>query len=131
MSKIFLFARTIYNGYEPDNIAYIWGVQKGEELHFRKLLFDGAFKDGECPCSIAPQGTAYAWHNNHLSGVSATFAEAWAHLPALVTDPDHFEDTPLVAVSGFAPTELETLWRALRRAGVPLSPRTPTFDHDE
>ncbi len=117
MTPIVVFARLLYTGCESHQVAFIWAeVQSNNHLRYHKLLFHAITQAQECTCSIVPHGTGYRWTHNTTTGRTRTFAQAWAYLPPCVTRPDHYHDTPTVAVPGLAAPSLEALWRALPRA---------------
>lgn len=51
------------------------------------------FKDGYGSYRIMKEGKQYHWFNEDRSGTANRFEEAWMNMPALITHPDHFEDS--------------------------------------
>lgn len=81
------------NGYEPDNRIQVKAeLIDGEYLPFAIWGFL-SFKDGSSTIYIErnEEGLFY-WRNDDRQGTAATFEEAYQNMPALITNPDHFED---------------------------------------
>ena len=111
-----LFARLLYSGCQPHQVAFIWAdLLSKVTLRHRKLLFHAILDGQECTASIVPHGNGYQWTHNEATGYTGTFHAAWKHLPDCITRPLHYTDTPAVQVPSLAAPTLETLWRTLPR----------------
>ncbi len=99
--------RHIYNTYEPDNCIYLEGELVGDTVIADRMRFNGYFRDGGTHCSIFPWKGEFAWivesYGSHdlrnelaqrRTGKAPTFIEAWHNLPALITNPEEWEDDP-------------------------------------
>jgi hypothetical protein len=68
------------------------------------------------------------WYTYNHKGHVATFEAAWAQMSRLLTHPDHFQDSAPVRVATLLTSEVEILWRALRRPGHSLPVLVQTGD---
>jgi hypothetical protein len=94
------WTRTVMNGGEPDNRVYITAELQGENYAAIGVYGILTFKDGQSFVSIARQEDgSFLWVNNPKTGSSPTFSEAWQNLPAFVTNPDHYEESPIVEIN--------------------------------
>jgi hypothetical protein len=93
--------RIIYNGYEPDNTITIYAKDMGEYYQMIGVSGRLKFADGYSQIAILrnKETNDFSWLNDDKEGVSSTFDEAWQNLPALVTQPDHFEDGRVIKLS--------------------------------
>jgi hypothetical protein len=88
--------RTVFNGYEPDNNVRFTAELEGTiytafELHCNFVANDG--------CSVVSihreKDASFSWVNGDRSGAAGSWAEAWENLPALITDPDHYQESEI------------------------------------
>lgn len=94
---MYSWTRTIYNGYEPDNIIRFVAEREGNYYFPFEVSGELQFRDGSLFIRISrnSDGT-FSWKNDNREGTASSFEEAWQNLPAFVTDPDHFEESEVI-----------------------------------
>ena len=89
----YYWTRTIFNAYEPTNVIKFYAEWVGDYYQPFRLKGYLSFKDGSSFVSILRNSDgSFSWQNDDKSGTSLSFDEAWINLPAMITDPDHFEE---------------------------------------
>lgn len=88
--------RTVYNGYEPNNTMVFTGAwdENGTYCTATAMVFSGWFRDGSMSASIRCDSMdgPCTWIVDNKLGTSDTFMSAWYNMPALLTDPDYYEE---------------------------------------
>lgn len=88
--------QTLYNGYEPDNTIKIRAEKNGDTYQPFELSGYLTFKDGSSFVYIRREETnKFIWKNDDRTGTASTFEEAALNMPALVTSPDHYENSEI------------------------------------
>lgn len=89
------WSRYIYNAGEPDNVIHFEGFRDitDGDCVASSMRFNGRFNDGIMAASIYPAPVGFIWEVNDKRGIAQSFAQAFnTYMPALLTDPDHFEE---------------------------------------
>jgi len=90
--------RFVYNGYEPDNEIKLTGelTANGEEYVVFQMWGSLTFNDGHSFVSIyRNEDETFSWRKGEETGSAASFMDAWDKMPAYITDPDHWEESPM------------------------------------
>jgi hypothetical protein len=112
-----LFARTLLSPAYSGTTLYIWGIPGIRPfVTYCKLLCYRTVGDKEYAYAIVPHGDGYRWQDKGRMGQSATFAQAWSQLPAFLTNPAAYRDSPWVRVAHTGTTLLFELWFAKQLA---------------
>lgn len=100
MTKKCYWRRYIYNGYEPENVIVLHGIETEKPGRFVAdgLSFFGAFNDGAMNCSITRMGNGkYRAIVDRKETYHDSFEDAfWDEMPAYLTHPDHDEESKIV-----------------------------------
>jgi hypothetical protein len=118
-----LFARTFRASPYTDTTLYLWGRpgRRGQRVSYCKLLCYRTVNGKEYTYSIVPRGAVFVWRVKQRTGVSDTFALAWAHMPLFLKYPTRYHDSPQVSVPHTGITTLQCLWQAERMTTHALS----------
>lgn len=88
--------RNLYNGYEPDNAIKLTGELIGDFYVVFEMWGSLTFKDGHFFVSIyRNENGEFIWRKDDETGVETSFMDAWENMPAYVTDPDHYDESPI------------------------------------
>lgn len=92
---IYSWDRIIYNAYEPPNRITFYAEDMGKYYQCFEMRGKLKFADGYSEVWIVQnkETNNFSWQNDDKTGISPTFDEAWKNMPALVSEPDHFEET--------------------------------------
>ncbi|NER38389.1 MAG: hypothetical protein F6J93_31300 [Oscillatoria sp. SIO1A7] len=85
----------MFNAGEPDNAISFTGYCKGDRCKATSLFFSGTFRDGYLFAKIEPTESGFKWTVDDREGLAKSFDEAFAKMPAFLTNPDHEEDGPV------------------------------------
>jgi hypothetical protein len=91
-----IWYRHLYNGYEPDNTIKL----TGELIDDRYVVFEmwGSlnFNDGHFFVSICRnENGEFVWRSDDKTGTATSFMDAWERMPAYITDPDEYDESPM------------------------------------
>ncbi|WP_373534734.1 hypothetical protein [Microcoleus sp.] len=98
MVKFATWYRFLYNGHEPGNQIRLTGELSadGETYVVFKVWGFLNFKDGHSFVLIdRNDDRTFRWKNGDETGIEASFMDAWDKMPAYVTNPDHWEESPI------------------------------------
>lgn len=97
MTKFATWYRFIYNGYEPDNQIKLTGElsDDGTTYVVFEMWASLTFNDGHFFASIHRNDEQFHWRKGDETGSAASFIDAWDKMPAYVTKPDHWEESPI------------------------------------
>ncbi|MEG3899787.1 MULTISPECIES: hypothetical protein [unclassified Microcoleus] len=96
--KFATWYRFLYNGYEPDNEVKLTGelTTDGETYVVFEIWGSLTFNDGHSFVSILrDEDGQFRWRKGDEIGTTASFMDAWNKMPAYVTSPDHWEESPM------------------------------------
>ncbi len=99
MTRKCYWKRYIYNGYEPDHVIIFCGIETDTPGKFvaDELTFFGGFNDGAMSCSVTNMGDGtYRVIVDDKEAFCDSFDDAWEKLPALLTYPDHYEESEVI-----------------------------------
>ncbi len=98
LTKFAIWHRFLYNGYEPDNQIKLTGKLSPDNTIYVVFEMWGSlnFNDGHSFVSIyRNENGEFHWKKGDETGSAASFMDAWDKMPAYVTDPDHWEESPM------------------------------------
>jgi hypothetical protein len=90
--------RFLYNGYEPDNIVQLTGELTHDGTKYVVFQMSGrlVFNDGCFFVSIyRTEDHIFCWRKDDTTGIADSFIDAWEQMPAYVTNPDDYEESPI------------------------------------
>jgi hypothetical protein len=90
--------RILYNGYEPDNTIQLTGELSHDGTKYVVFEMRGrlVFNDGSFFVSIyRTDDQKFLWTKDEMTGVTDSFISAWENMPAYVTNPDDYEESPM------------------------------------
>jgi len=98
LTKFATWYRLLCNGYEPDNQIKLTGKLSADNETYVAFEMWGSltFNDGHSFVSIhRNENGKFRWRKGDEWGDVASFMDAWDKMPAYVTDPDHWEESPM------------------------------------
>jgi hypothetical protein len=88
--------RNLYNGYEPDNRIRLTGELVEDSYVVFEIWGSLTFNDGHFFVSIhRTDNGEFVWRNDDIVGTASSFMSAWEKMPAYVTDPDEYDESPM------------------------------------
>jgi len=90
--------RFLYNGHEPDNIVQLTGELTHDGAKYVVFQMSGrlVFNDRCFFVSIyRTDDHQFCWRKDDTTGIANSFIDAWEHMPAYVTNPDDYEESPM------------------------------------
>ena len=95
MKKYFWY-RTIFNAYEPNNEILVKAELVGREYLPTGIYGVLSFNDGSSIVKVHRNNNgSFDWQNADRKGTADSFEDAYQNMPAMVTNPDHFEDSDI------------------------------------
>jgi hypothetical protein len=88
--------RYLYNGYEPDNRIKLTGELIDDSYVVFEAWASLTFNDGHSFLSIyRTENGEFAWRKGDKTGTEISFIDAWENMPAYITNPDDYIDSPM------------------------------------
>ena len=89
--------RNLYNGYEPDNTIKLIGELTTDDTYVAFEMWGSlTFNDGHFFVSIyRTENKDFAWRIDDQTGIANSFIDAWEIMPAYITDPDDYIESPM------------------------------------
>lgn len=89
--------RYLYNGYEPDNTIKLTGELIGDSYVVFEMWGSLTFNDGHFFASIYRKDDGdFSWRTDDRTGHATTFMDAWENMPAVIKDPDHWDESDMI-----------------------------------
>jgi hypothetical protein len=91
-----IWYRHLYNGYEPDNTIKLRGELIGDYYVVFEMWGSLNFNDGHFFVSIyRKENGEFVWRSDDKIGTATSFMDAWERMPAYITDPDKYDESPM------------------------------------
>ena len=89
--------RTLYNGYEPDNTIKLTGELTADDTYVVFEMWGSlTFNDGHFFVSIyRNENEDFVWKKDDETGTATSFIDAWGIMPAYITEPDDYVESPI------------------------------------
>jgi len=88
--------RLLCNGYEPDNTIKLTGELVEDSYVVFEAWASLSFNDGHSFVSIyRSENGEFVWKKDNETGIETSFTNAWKNMPAYITAPDEYFDSPM------------------------------------